>query len=68
MYQKKDMNRKKLENSLLISNTIKAGIKYYTHIVNAKTFSDMSAKELNIKKIANSVLEITTFKNIEEAK
>ena len=53
--------------SYLIPNVIQAGLKYYAHIVSANTFSEMSAKELNVK-IANGALEMATFKSIEEAK
>lgn len=50
----------------LIPMVIAAGLKYYAHVVSANTFSEMSAKELNVK-IGGS-LEMATFKSVEQAK
>lgn len=52
--------------STLIPKVIAAGLKYYAHVVSANTFSEMSAKELNIT-IGES-LKMATFKTLEEAK
>ncbi|HET8859317.1 hypothetical protein [Marivirga sp.] len=52
--------------STLIPKVMQAGLKYYAHVVSANTFSEMSAKELNIN-IAGK-LEMATFKTVEDAK
>jgi hypothetical protein len=52
--------------SYLIPNVIEAGLKYYAHIVSANTFSEMSAKELNVK--IGGALEMATFKSLDDAK
>lgn len=52
--------------SVLIPKVMDAGLKYYAHVVSANTFSEMSAKELNIK-IGES-LEMATFKSVDDAK
>lgn len=52
--------------SVLIPKVIEAGLKYYAHVVSSNTFSEMSAKELNMN--IGGHLEMATFKTIEEAK
>lgn len=52
--------------SVLIPKVIESGLKYYAHVVSSNTFSEMSAKELNMN--IGGHLEMATFKNIEDAK
>jgi hypothetical protein len=52
--------------SVLIPKVMEAGLKYYAHVVSANTFSEMSAKELNMN--IGGHLEMATFKTIEDAK
>lgn len=52
--------------SVLIPKVIEAGLKYYAHVVSTNTFSEMSAKELNMN--IGGQLEMATFKTAEEAK
>jgi hypothetical protein len=52
--------------SYLIPNVINAGLKYYAHVVSANTFSELSAKELNVK--VGGALEMATFSSVEGAK
>jgi len=52
--------------SVLIPKVIESGLKYYAHVVSQNTFSEMSAKELNMN--IGGHLEMATFKNVEDAK
>lgn len=52
--------------SVLIGKVIEAGLKYYAHVVSENTFSEMSAKELNLN--IGGVLQMSTFKNVDDAK
>ncbi|MBK6266906.1 hypothetical protein JKA74_17820 [Marivirga sp. S37H4] len=52
--------------TILIPKVIDAGLKQYAHVVSENTFSEMSAKELNIK--IGSTLEMATFRNVDDAK
>ena len=52
--------------SVLIPKVMEAGVKYYAHVVSANTFSEMSAKELNMN--IGGHLEMATFKTIADAK
>ncbi|SMG29878.1 hypothetical protein SAMN05661096_01917 [Marivirga sericea] len=51
--------------TVLIPKVIEAGLKYYAHVVSKNTFSEMSAKELNMN--IDGQLEMATFKTVEEA-
>ena len=52
--------------SVLIPKVMGSGLKYYAHVVSANTFSEMSAKELNMN--IGGQLEMATFKTVQEAK
>jgi hypothetical protein len=52
--------------SVLIPKVIQSGLKHYAHVVSSNTFSEMSAKELNMN--IGGQLEMATFKTVEEAK